>query len=65
MPDGAFAAYGLGGQFLVVIPSLDRVIAVVADPDRPQPDSRYSATHRRLALLIHHATEGKIPIRRD
>jgi len=63
MPERAFAAYGMGGQFLVVIPTLDRVIALVADPQRPQQESKYAPSHRRrLARLIHHASDGMIPL---
>lgn len=63
MPDGAFAAYGMGGQFLVVIPALDRAIAMLADPERPQQASKYSPAHRqRLARLVHDATDGAVPL---
>ena len=66
MPDGAFAAYGMGGQFLVVIPELDRVISLLADPERGGQESKYAAAHRRrLAHLVHHATEGLIPLVND
>lgn len=63
MPDGAFAAYGVGGQFLVVIPTIDRVVAMLADPERRSQESKYSPGHRhRLASLVHHATEGAVPL---
>jgi CubicO group peptidase (beta-lactamase class C family) len=66
MPNGAFAAYGMGGQFLVVIPELDRVISLLADPERGGQESRYAASHRRrLAHLVHHATEGLIALVND
>jgi hypothetical protein len=32
MPAGSFAAYGTRSQFLVVMPTLDQVIALLADP---------------------------------
>lgn len=59
MPDGTFAAYGMGGQVLLVIPAIDRVIALLADPERTQQGSKYDRSHRRrLAQLVHYATEG-------
>jgi CubicO group peptidase (beta-lactamase class C family) len=61
MPAGSFAAYGTGSQFLLVIPALDRVIALLADPSRPGAADR-SAHLSRLAELVHHATDGAIPL---
>src|SRR5579884_2329847 len=57
VPDGSFAAYGMGGQFLLVLPALDRVVALLADPARPcGTDAR---RHRpQLAEIVHHATDG-------
>ena len=66
MPAGAFAAYGTRGQFLVVIPQLDRVIALLADPQRAGQESKHAAAHRRrLAHLVHHASDGLIPLASD
>jgi hypothetical protein len=61
MPAGSFAAYGTGSQFLLVIPALDRVIALLADPSRPGAADR-TAHLRKLAELVHHATDGAIPL---
>jgi CubicO group peptidase (beta-lactamase class C family) len=61
MPAGSFAAYGTGGQFLLVIPALDRVIALLADPSRPGAADR-TAHLPKLAELVHHATDGAIPL---
>jgi CubicO group peptidase (beta-lactamase class C family) len=61
MPAGSFAAYGSGSQFLLVIPALDRVIALLADPGRPGAADR-TAHLPRLAALVHHATDGAIPL---
>jgi CubicO group peptidase (beta-lactamase class C family) len=61
MPAGSFAAYGVGGQFLLVIPALDRVIALLADPSRPGAADR-TAHLPKLAELVHHATGGAIPL---
>jgi hypothetical protein len=58
---GSFAAYGNGGQFLLVIPALRRVIALLADPVRPggtDPAPRRPL----LARIVHHATAGAIPL---
>jgi hypothetical protein len=61
VPAGSFAAYGKGSQFLLVLPALDRVIALLADPERPAAADR--ATHRpKLAELVHHATRGAVPL---
>ena len=61
MPGGSFAAYGNGGQFLLVIPALERVVALLADPTRP---GGTDAAPRRplLAALAHHATGGALPL---
>jgi CubicO group peptidase (beta-lactamase class C family) len=61
MPTGSFAAYGSGSQFLLVIPALDRVIALLADPSRPGAADR-TALLPRLAELVYHATDGEIPL---
>lgn len=51
LPDGSTAAYGAGSQFLLVIPKLDRVIALLADPTRPKATNR--ATLRpKLAEIV-------------
>jgi CubicO group peptidase (beta-lactamase class C family) len=57
MPAGSFAAYGTGSQFLLVIPALDRVIALLADPARPAANRT-----AHLAKLVHHATEGGVTL---
>jgi CubicO group peptidase (beta-lactamase class C family) len=63
VPGGSFAAYGTGSQFLLVVPALDRVIALLADPARPGGTGR--AAHRpKLAQLVHHATDGAVPLAR-
>lgn len=63
MPDGAFAAYGMSGQFLIVIPELERVVALLADPKRQNQTPKHAASHRRqLANVVHHATEGSVPL---
>lgn len=60
-PDGSFAAYGYGGQCLLVLPALGRVIALLSDPTRPGGAGR--AAHRStLAHIVHHATEGAVPL---
>jgi CubicO group peptidase (beta-lactamase class C family) len=61
MPAGSYAAYGVGGQFLLVIPTLDRVIALLADPARPGAADR-TARLPKLAELVQHATDGAIPL---
>lgn len=61
VPDGSFAAYGTGSQFLLVLPALDRVIALLADPLRPGGTDR--AAHRpALAAIVHLATEGAVTV---
>jgi CubicO group peptidase (beta-lactamase class C family) len=61
VPAGSFAAYGAGSQFLLVMPALDRVVALLADPARPGGTNR--DLHRpRLARLVHHATKGAVPL---
>jgi CubicO group peptidase (beta-lactamase class C family) len=63
VPAGSFAAYGTGSQFLLVLPALDRVVALLADPERPGGTER--AGHRPvLARLVHHATGGAVPLER-
>jgi CubicO group peptidase (beta-lactamase class C family) len=64
VPAGSFAAIGTGGQFLLVMPAIDRVIALLADPQRPGGTDR--AAHRpALAKLVHHATGGAVPLAPD
>ena len=64
VPDGSFAAYGTGSQFLLVIPALDRVIALLADPRRSGGTDR--AAHRpKLAELVHYATQGAVMLTPD
>jgi CubicO group peptidase (beta-lactamase class C family) len=61
VPAGSFAAYGTGSQFLLVIPAIDRVIALLADPARPGGTDR--TDHRpKLAQLVHHATDGAVTL---
>jgi CubicO group peptidase (beta-lactamase class C family) len=63
VPDGSYAAYGMGSQFLLVVPALERVIALLADPTRP---GGADAVPRRpkLAELVHHASAGAVPLQR-
>jgi hypothetical protein len=43
------------------MPAVDRVIALLADPQRPGGSGR--AAHRpALATLVHHATGGAVPL---
>jgi len=64
VPPGSFAAYGTGSQFLLVMPAIDRVIALLADPQRPGGTDR--AAHRpALAKLVRHATGGAVPLTPD
>ncbi len=62
MPDQSCAAYGMGSQFLLVIPAFNRVVALLADPARP---GGTDAGSRRptLAKLVHHATDGMLALR--
>jgi CubicO group peptidase (beta-lactamase class C family) len=60
VPAGSFAAYGTGGQFLLVMPAIDRAIALLADPQRPGGTDRAA-----LAKLVHYATDGAIPLAPD
>ena len=61
VPAGSLAAYGMGGQFRLVIPAIDRVIALLADQQRPGGSGR--AVHRpALAKLVHYATDGAVPL---
>jgi len=64
VPDGSFAAYGTGSQFLLVIPALDRVIALLADPKRSGGTDR-AALRPKLAELVHYATEGAVTLTPD
>jgi len=51
----------MGGQFRLVIPAIDRVIALLADQQRPGGSGR--AVHRPvLAKLVHYATDGAVPL---
>lgn len=61
VPGGSLAAYGTGGQFLLVMPALDRVIALLADPARRGGTDR-AARRPALAELVHHATCGAVPL---
>lgn len=61
VPPGSSAAYGTGSQFLLVMPAIDRVIALLADPQRPGSADR--AAHRpALVKLVHHVTGGAVPL---
>ncbi len=62
MPDQSCAAYGMGSQFLLVIPALDRVVALLADPARPGGTDA-DARRPTLTKLVYHATNGMIPLR--
>ena len=52
MPAGSFAAYGSGSQFLLVIPALDRVIALLADPSRPFLMARGCSIRKFAGYLV-------------
>ena len=62
VPGGSFAAYGMGSQFLLVLPALDRVIALLADPQRPGGTDRQAYYRPKLAELVHYATDGAVPL---
>ena len=64
VPDGSFAAYGAGSQFLLVIPALDRVVALLADPRRSGGTDR-AALRPKLAELVHYATQGAVMLTPD
>jgi len=51
----------LGGQSRLVTPAIDRIIALLADQQRPGGSGR--AVHRpALAKLVHYATDGAVPL---
>lgn len=53
MPEGAYASYGVGAQFLVVIPSLDVVVVHLCDPDAPgAPTPSRDARCQLLQLIL-------------
>lgn len=54
LPDGAFAALGVGGQLLLVIPSRDMVVAHLTNPDEPgyRPVSPHPDQIAQLLNLI-------------
>lgn len=59
LPDGAYASYGFGGQYLLVIPSLDLVVVHLADPDDPSYHPPTVEQTRHLLQLILQASPGK------
>jgi CubicO group peptidase (beta-lactamase class C family) len=60
LPDGSFAGTG-EGSFVIVIPALDRVVALLADPTRPGGPQR-AAERPEVSELIDHAVQGAIPL---
>jgi len=53
LPEGSFASYGMGGQFLLVIPAFDLVIVHLGNPDDPayrQPSTNHLS--RLLGLML-------------
>lgn len=61
VPAGSFAAYGMGSQFLLVMPAIDRVVALLADPQRPGGPDR-EAHRPALAELVHRASDGAVTL---
>ena len=59
LPDRAYASYGFGGQYLLVIPSLGLVVVHLGDPDEPRyrPPNAEQACH--LLQLILQASRHK------
>jgi CubicO group peptidase (beta-lactamase class C family) len=49
LPDGSYASYGFGGQYLLVIPSLDAVVVHLGDPG--DPDYRPPTVEQACYLL--------------
>ncbi len=61
LPDGAFAALGVGGQLLLVIPSRDLVVAHLTNPDEPgyRPASPHPDQIVQLLNLILAASQSQ------
>jgi CubicO group peptidase (beta-lactamase class C family) len=60
LPEGSFASYGMGGQFLLVIPALDLVVVHLGNPDDPAYRQPATAQLCHLMQLILEALrEGK------
>ena len=58
LSEGTYASYGFGGQYLLVIPSLDAVIVHMGDlanPDYRPPT--VEQTRHLLQLILHAAPE--------
>jgi CubicO group peptidase (beta-lactamase class C family) len=64
VPAGSSATYGMGSQFLLVMPAIDRAIALLADPQRPGGTDR-PAHRAALTRLVHYATDGAVPLAPD
>jgi CubicO group peptidase (beta-lactamase class C family) len=60
LSEGAYASYGFGGQYLLVIPSLDTVIVHMGDPTNPdyRPPT-VEQTRHLLQLILYAAPEGQ------
>jgi CubicO group peptidase (beta-lactamase class C family) len=56
LPDCAYASYGFGGQYLLVIPSLDLVVVHLGDPDDPSYRPPTTEQTRHLLQLIRDAS---------
>jgi len=61
LPDGAFAALGVGGQLLLVIPSRDLVVVHLTNPDEPgyRPTSPHPDQIVQLLNLILAASQSQ------
>jgi CubicO group peptidase (beta-lactamase class C family) len=60
LPEGSYASYGFGGQYLLVIPSLDAVIVHMGDPSDPDyHPPTVEQTRSLLQLILHAAPRGE------
>jgi CubicO group peptidase (beta-lactamase class C family) len=48
---GAFYASGFGGQYILVVPELDLVVAITSNPDRPHLENRTIVGERVVAAV--------------
>ncbi|HEU5199327.1 MAG TPA: serine hydrolase [Ktedonobacterales bacterium] len=58
LPEGSYASYGMGGQFLLVIPARDLVVVHMGNPDDPAYRQPTTAQLCRLMELILEASGG-------
>lgn len=56
LPEGSYASYGMGGQFLLVIPARDLVVVHMGNPDDPTYQQPATAQLCRLMQLILEAS---------